>query len=215
DTVIVWIETHFLVFDREGQIVGADAAGGLPPRPVISARDVADCLGELATYGCRVLVLLDGVHEYKNAPKGWDSRIDEWARDLYRRNVIAFLASVQGPSRRLPPEGHGAFALAVLKSRDVRSQTRLMARPSDPATLDEFRDVVEQSVPRLTGLQQIARCYIPGTIHPRTAIFEPPNPSRDAPRLGQHEPSRPLQGPASTSEASRGTSTSGNETSMP
>ncbi len=174
DTVVVLVESHVLMEDGETMILGTDADAALPPRSAFPAVEVANALGELATYGCRVLVLLDGVHEAPNAPPSWKSRVDGWTRELYRRNVITFVASVQGASQRVLSEGHGAFAQALLDSRNVRSESRLRTGPEAPRTLDHFRDVVEQEVRRLTGRKQIARCYVPGTIHPQIAIFDPP-----------------------------------------
>jgi hypothetical protein len=56
----------------------------------------------------------------------------EWARSLYRKSGITFVASVHGPSQRVVTKGHGAFAQEVLDSVNVRGRTRLSA-PNAPA----------------------------------------------------------------------------------
>jgi hypothetical protein len=52
--------THVPAFAEGGLILGSDTEPGAPPRPAVCAAAVADCLGELAGYGCRVALLLDG-----------------------------------------------------------------------------------------------------------------------------------------------------------
>jgi len=175
DTLIVMVESHVLVCETRSLVLGTDAGGGDPPQNALPACELSDALGEIARYGVRVVVLIDGVHEHSEGSGRTDSRVGEWVRELYRKNVIAFPASIQGPSRRLASRSHGAFAEAILGSLDARSRVRLMATSGRPMDLDEFRDAVEQGVQRLTGLQQFARCYVPPTIPARGTIFEPPS----------------------------------------
>lgn len=174
DTVVVAIETHVLVLDGAPHALGADAAGGLPPRPTVPAADLVERLGALADYGARVLVLLDGVHDAPEGPTGRVSRIDELTRGLYRRNVLTFVASIQGPGSRLASEGRGTFAHAVLTHRDADARTRLVDDLDRPVTLAGFRDVVTRSVDRLSGSRQVARLYVPGTFPARLPLFAPP-----------------------------------------
>lgn len=174
DTLVVLVESHVLLFEKRSLVLGADAGGGEPPSHAVPVANLTDALGELARYGVRVLVLIDGVHEQADGSARPDSRVAEWARDLYKRNVIAFPASIQGPGRRLSSRSHGAFAEAIVNSLDARTRTRLPNTSGRPMDLDEFRDAVEQGVQRLTALQQFARCYIPPTLPARTTLFEPP-----------------------------------------
>ena len=114
DTVVLWLETHLLSFKGDDQLAMADSAGQLPFAPAMPVEPLLDILGQLTDYGCRVLVLLDTVHHQPGGPPGWKSQQASLARDLYRRNVTVFLASVQGPGLRLSTEGHGVFAQAIL-----------------------------------------------------------------------------------------------------
>ncbi len=174
DTLIVMVESHVLVRDQRSFVPGTDAGAGEPPRNAVPASELSDALGEIASYGARVLVLIDGVHEPPDGPGRPVSHVGEWARELYRKNVIAFPASIQGPGRRLASRSHGAFAEAILGSLDARGRVRLTGTSGRPMDLDEFRDAVEMGVQRLTGLQQFARCYVPPTIPAKGTIFEPP-----------------------------------------
>ena len=174
DTLIVLVESHVLLTDRHSLILGADAADGTPPANAVAGTALADSLGAIAGYGARVVVLIDGVHDRPSPPEGWESRVDLLAREFYRRNVVAFVASIQGPSRRLTSRSHGAFAEAILGSLDARNRVRLAGRRDGPMDLDSFRDAVETGVQRLTGLQQFARGYVPATLPPASPIFEPP-----------------------------------------
>jgi WD40 repeat protein len=179
DAAFVFIEGHFLRQGRGGRILGADATGGFPFGPSLDAGKVADVLGRLAASGCRVMVLIDGEHTFIAPRETWDARTNEWARDLIKRNVIVFVASTQGPSRRPQTIGHGIFAQAVLDSQNLGNRPRLDREPGRPMTLGEFRDVVENSVKRLSGPEpQFARCFFPEDgLDPATYLFGPPVPS--------------------------------------
>ena len=179
DSIFVLIESHLLGYDRTspGIILTTDSGHGKPPARPVPADQVAEVLGQLAEYGCKVLFLVDGVHEKRpEAPQSSRAMI-EWARSLYRKNVITFVASVHGPSQRVVTKGHGAFAQGILDSVNVRGLTRLSA-PNTSAispTLFDFQDAVAGLVLGLTNRQQHARCYIPETIPSQSAIFDPPS----------------------------------------
>jgi WD40 repeat protein len=177
DTVILMLEAHVLNLDEGDYLVPTDAGSGMPPSESISAAKVGERLGTLAEAGCRVLVLLDGVHEAKSPPSGWTSRASEWARDLYRKNVIIFIASIQGPSFRASAQAHGAFAQGILDARTARAGMRRVSRHDTPLTLDDFRAAVVRRVEQLTSRRQVAELYVPGTLPgSRITLFEPPAP---------------------------------------
>ena len=129
DSVFVVIESHLLSFGPEGTIAGAK--GSVP------ASRIADTLGQLADYGCKVMLLVDAWHE--GGPPSPSARrvLTEWARDLYRKNVITFVASSHGPSKRVDTRGHGAFAEGILSSLNVQGAARLT--PERPAKPDALR----------------------------------------------------------------------------
>ena len=179
DAVFVLIESHFVSFEPPGALLGSDARGR-PPGPAVSAAAIADCLGQLADYGCKVVLLVDLFHEQRPDPRQTDRGLIEWRRSLYRKNVITFVASIHGPSQRLFANTHGAFAQAILDVPNVRGQARLA--PAGPAaagdvgsiTLFDFQDTVARNVLSLTARQQHARCDVPDTISSKAPIFDPP-----------------------------------------
>jgi hypothetical protein len=169
DTAIVMLESHFLTSDKGRYIAGADVGSELPPAKGLSADALADLLAQTATRGCRVLVLVDVVHE--PAPKGWNSALQEWVRGLYRRGVIVFVASNHGPSQRYFPKAHGAFAQGILDAPSVRGQSRPWVDAQSSMTLDDFKLTVIDRVRELTSLKQQAACYLPETLSGRTTLF--------------------------------------------
>jgi hypothetical protein len=171
DAVFVVIESHFVGFEPPGALVPSDAKGQ-PPAPAVSAAALADVLGQLADYGCKVMLVVDPFHERRPDPRQTDRALVEWTRSLYRKNVITFVASIHGPSQRLTSRGHGAFAQGILDALNVRSQARLGA--TGPTSLFDFKDTVERNVLALTNRQQHARCYVPETIPSAAPIFDPP-----------------------------------------
>ena len=101
--------------------------------------------------------------------------LTEWARDLYRRNVITFVASSHGPSKRVNTRGHGAFAEGILSSLNVQGAARLIPDARRSLTLFDFQDRVERNVQALTGRRQHARCYIPEAIPSQSPLLDPPS----------------------------------------
>jgi WD40 repeat protein len=188
DSVFVIIESHFLGLDRKGPgvILATDSGQGAPSARRVPADRIAEILGQLAEYGCKVLLLVDGVHEKRPEAPQSPRALSEWARSLYRKNVITFVASVHGPSQRVGTRAHGAFAQGVLDSLNVQGRTRLIdpnASGDAPFTLFDFQDAVARDVLGLTNRQQHARCYIPETIPSQSPIFDPPS----------RRPSKPLR----------------------
>jgi hypothetical protein len=181
DSVMVLVESHFLSCERHGQLLASDSAPGLLKTPSVPADRFAEILGQLADYGCQVMLLVDALHENRPDPRQGNRAANEWARDLYRRNVITFVASIHGPSQRVLSEAHGAFAQGILDVLNVRAQARLQADPKAPLTLFGFRDAVARRVLDLTGRRQHARCFVPETIPSQLPVFDPP--LRRQPRL--------------------------------
>lgn len=170
DTLIVQLESHFVASGTEGYFVGSDAGPGAPPAGAIPSRLLADALVSATQTGCRVMLLVDAVHE--GAPSSWANGFKEWARDLFRRGVMTFIASNRGPSQRNQEAGHGAFALGVIEGPTARGQFRAFVDPSKAMTLDDFRDTVIRHVEENTRRKQHPFCYFPDTISPQALLFE-------------------------------------------
>ena len=175
DVVVLAIESHFVQVASRRLLAaaGPDAAGPAPAS--IDADDLADRLGELAALGCRVFVLVDGVHPIKQ--EGWDHEIKEWVRQLQARSqVAAFLASEHDPS--LTGEGHRAFAQGVLGALDLRSRARAARKAEGPMTLFDFQRTVIDSVLEQTGRKQRPQFYLPDSISIRTPFLDRARPGR-------------------------------------
>jgi hypothetical protein len=164
DLLIVIIKSHVIHVGSGYKLVAADGVS-MPPKPAVDADALARSLGAVAGRGCKVLVLLDGVH---TSNKVWDTDIIDWVRNLRdEQNVITFVASKSGPSQTIRTESHGAFALAILNS--VRPP--LFKR--GVYSLNDFRDVVIGHVLRLTKRQQQAGCYLPESISGQFSFIDP------------------------------------------
>ena len=172
DIVAVVIAAHVLEFDETSAIAAADtdAARAPAPAPTIAARDVSERLGELADYGCRVVVFLDGVHELPG--EALRSTIKPWVRDLQReRRVITFVASREGPGLSDALAQHGLFALGVMRA--FEQAVAAGKSPGQPYTLDEFGRAVRQMVLDLSGRQQEAFGYFPRGVSPESPFARP------------------------------------------
>ncbi len=158
DMAVVLIESHVLRFDGKTQIAVADSQG-VPPAPALSAETVAQKLGSIVRSGCKVVVVLDGVHE---GPVGraWDPDVVEWIRTLRNEHdVITIVASTRRPSRDYRPANHRVLAQAVFEStRAARPRSSDGLRV---LTLADFRKAVLDGVVRLTQGRGEAACYIP------------------------------------------------------
>jgi hypothetical protein len=170
DLLVVVIESHFLIVGSERKLVAADGVS-IPPTPAIAADELGKSLGALAAQGCKVLMLLDGVHTASS--KVWDTDISDWVRNLRdEQNVITFVASNSGPSQVVRKEGHGAFAQAILDSiKPPQVKEGLYS-------LNDFRDVVIDRVLKLTQRQQQAGCYLPESISGQFPLIDPQSPGR-------------------------------------
>jgi hypothetical protein len=147
DLPVVAIESHFINVRSERRMVAADGMN-IPPTPAIAADELGRNLGAVAPHGCKVLVLLDGVHT--TSSKVWDTDITDWVRNLRdEQNVIAFVASNSGPGYAVPDQGRRAFAQAILD------------------------DVVIDRVLKLDQRQQQADCYLPEPISGQFALIDP------------------------------------------
>jgi WD40 repeat protein len=170
DTAFVLIEGYFVATDQGRYLIGTDAGAGSPPARAFSADGVADVLTKIAAQGCRVVLLLDSIHD--PAPDGWNRPQQEWIRSLYRRGVITFVASNHGPSRRYFPKAHGAFVQGVLDAPGARGQARPWVDPNSAMTVDDFKVTVVERVKELTNLKQQAACYLPETFSARSPLFD-------------------------------------------
>jgi len=181
DSVFVMIDSHFLVTasDKEPILLAADSTpdslNNSENAVVVPTSLISGTLGQLADYGVTVMVLLDTLHDQGPALAKNQRGLIEWSRDLYKRNVIAFLSSIHGPGLSVASRGHGAFALGVLDSLNVQGQARLTSASNRPFTLHDFQDRVNRNVQAVTSRKQHARCYIPEAITSQTVIFDPPS----------------------------------------
>jgi hypothetical protein len=165
DLVVVVIESHFLNVASQRKLLAADGLK-VPPTPAVAADDLARNLGTLCANGCRVIVLVDGVHASTN--KDWDPDIGDWVRHLRDvERVITFVASNSGPSQAVQDQGHRAFAQAVLDA------VKASSGKDNTSTLNDFRDVVVERVLELTQRQQHAACYLPESINGQFKILNP------------------------------------------
>jgi WD40 repeat protein len=170
DTLLVLLESHFVSDGHAGAFVGTDAGPGAPPERAIAAAVLAGRLADVATRGCRVLLLVDAVHEA--GPPAWEAGFREWVRGVTKGGVVTFVASNRGPSRRYLPDPHGVFALGVLQAPTARGQSRPWLDPASAFTLDDFGDAVSRRVEELSSRRQRAVCYFPETISPQTPLFD-------------------------------------------
>ena len=172
DSVFVLIESHFLGFEESGGVLlVADAAGRLARSTLAPAERITETLGALADYGCKVMLLVDAVHEPRPHSQKGNRAMNEWARQLYQRNVLTFVASIHGPGLRHLT--HGVFAESILKSTNVQGNAPRGRHPGSAELFDQ--DTVARNILALSDRRQHARCYIPDTIPSQTPIFDPPS----------------------------------------
>ena len=166
------INSHVLEWEGASVIVTADTKLSAPPGPVVSGRDLSERLGELADYGCRVVVFLDGVHEL--AEGSFKSDVKGWVRDLQRnRRVITFVASKEGPSGASIREQRGYFALGLLNAFSASGASGVRKDRAAPYSLDLFRKAVAQQVLDLSNRRQEVGCYIPQAVSPASLFARP------------------------------------------
>ncbi|MGP0064271.1 MAG: WD40 repeat domain-containing protein [Isosphaeraceae bacterium] len=171
DIVAIVVASHLLASPEGVVIAAADTAGGVAPRPAFAASDLAEILGQLTDYGCRVVVFLDGVHKLDDRSK---SEIKPFVRDLQRRRgAIAFIASKEGPSGVDRTRGHGFFAQGVLQSFTGADLAGARKDRTAPYTLDQFRTALQNEVSNLSSRRQQAACYIPTRVPERTLFARP------------------------------------------
>ena len=172
DVVAVVIESHYLDVGSKPMIASTEAgAGDDPMPPAVAASDLATRLGELTRLGCRVVVMIDAVHDLKAAP-GWRNDIEGWIRRLQAESkVVVFLASDHGPSLALG-DGHRSFAEGVLTMLDARAAGR-PRDPSAPMTFFDAQRTIADTVFELTGRKQHTQCYLPEIVPPQAPFFDP------------------------------------------
>lgn len=174
DIVIVVIVAHVLEIEGTSVIAATDTNPGKKPvpNPVIPVREISERLGELADYGCRVVVLLDGVHELPN--DGFRSTIKPWVRDLQlERRVITFVASKEGPSSRDVTTERGLFAEGILNAFRGPGSVGAQKDATAAYTLEQFRRAVHKQVQELSGRIQEADVFIPLEVDPQTLFASP------------------------------------------
>lgn len=164
DLMVVIVESHVLTGRRETRIAASGSRAGAP-ETMIAADALAAQLGSVARRGCKVLVLVDGLHT--SAGPGWDPNLTEWARTLRNRETITtFLASSRPTIATYG--SNRVFTGAVLDSIARRSQAA-----SPLMTLAEFREVVQEAVSQFSARNQDAACFIPEGIDGRFPLLAP------------------------------------------
>jgi hypothetical protein len=168
DAVAVVLESHFFSHNAQPLIATAEPGDALVPGS-ISAADLAERLGELAGRGCRVVVLLDVIHELDASAWGNDLEFKDWIRQLQlRRNVATFVASAYGPSLPLngknpDPGRYRAFAEGVQNSIRASGSSGVR-KPAGAMTFFEFDQSVRHSVLENTRQKQRTGGYLPETM---------------------------------------------------
>jgi WD40 repeat protein len=171
DIVAVVLASHLLASKEGTLIVASDSQISEPPRPNVAARELADVLGQLTDYGCRVILFLDGVHPLEDP---FTSEIKPLVRELQqKRGVITFVASKEGPSDVDSTAKHGLFALGLLRVFQGADLAGARKDRTAPYTLDQFRTELRNTVLNLSERRQEAWCYIPPTLLPRTLFAKP------------------------------------------
>ncbi len=166
--VVLLVETHVLNFGSKVRLATADGHG-VPPDPALDAEVISDAVEQLARSGCRVLVMIDGIHT--GSAGHWDTDLTEWARDLRsRRGAVVAVASKQKPGLAAGAARNGAFATAVLDS--IKPGGRF-PRADQVRTLDQFRELVIAKVLESTRRRQHAEVYIPDTIAGGIPLIDP------------------------------------------
>lgn len=169
DLVVVVIESHVLNYGSEAMIA-ASTSRGFPPKDMVSAEAVAAALGTLARRGCKVVVLVDGVHIPPG--QGWDFDLDEWARTLRNREMVTtFLASKRRPGAIY--EDRRVFTKAVLDSIAAGGPRPQPGAAPTFLTLAQFRKVVLDGVEGLSSRRQEAACFLPDGIDARFPFLNP------------------------------------------
>jgi WD40 repeat protein len=171
DIVTVVIASHLVASPQGVLIAATDTVAGTPPRPALAASDLSELLGQLTDYGCRVVVLLDGVHKL-DAPQQteWKPFVRELQR---RRGVITFIASKEGPSGVDRTQEHGRFALGIMQAFQGADLAGARKDRNEPYTLDEFRAAFRNELFNLSERRQQGECYIPIQVPERTIFATP------------------------------------------
>jgi WD40 repeat protein len=171
DVVAVVIATHVLECDGTSVIATSDTQMTSPPAPTVSTREISDLLGQLADYGCRVVLFLDGVHKVEQPLL---SEIKPWVRELFlEKRVITFVASEEKPSGVDDVQQHGFFALGILRAFQGAGLAGAPENREALYTLDQFDKAVRDTVSKLSGREQDAACYIPMEVPERTLFARP------------------------------------------
>lgn len=170
DVVAVVIESHYLEFQSKRLLAVNEPGVGQEGPPSISATSLADILADLSRAGCRVILLIDAVHEVKSP--AWELDIDDWVRQLQRQSrAITFIAADHGPSLA-NGDGNRVFAKGILEVLTAKSAGRLR-KPGGMMSLFDFQRTVTDRVLQLTGRKQHPQCYLPDTISPQVPILDP------------------------------------------
>ena len=171
----VVVESHFLDFHSRRLLATTEPDLGEPEPPSISASDLSVRLGEFTKLGCRVVVLVDAVHEIKGA--AWDKEIQEWVRQLQTQaHAVTFIAADHGPSSP-NGNGHRVFAQGVLDVLKARSAGRLR-KPGGAMSLFDFERTVVDAVLQQTGRKQHAQLYLPDTLSYQVPFLDTSTPRR-------------------------------------
>jgi serine/threonine protein kinase len=162
DMLVVMIVSVCLATDQGLFIACADTRSGVRPVSALLAMRVSETMQRLTSVGCRVLLLLDVIHERPDGTLG--PIIDEkkeWVLDLVKKKgAIVIDGSDQGPSGVDNTREHGLFALGIL---DVFQGLSRHSVPEGQLSLEGFQKALVEGISDVSGRTQFARCYIPET----------------------------------------------------
>ncbi len=170
DLVLVAIETHLIRSGKGRVLFGADTPRAALPADGLDADALAEVLGRIAKYKCRVVVFLDGAD--KSTPTLGEPDVNEFVRFLRdEQGVITFVASDQGPSDEFSVKDGRAFALAIQSA--IVPSGRPRTKPGAPLSLNEVDALIKENVLEMTGRKQRAGCYLPETLSGRFPFLDP------------------------------------------
>ncbi len=177
DTVVMFLESHFLRFgaaSAEG-FAGADLTSPPSPKATIPAAKLAHVLGRLRTEArCQVVLMIDAIHDGAS-PQLQTRPFDDWVRELtFRKGVITVIASKDLPSLR--GNDLGLFAWGLTQIDQPRNRQRFLGirRPEVPLTLDELGRALSGVVGEESNSEQAVGYYIPASLSHRTPFLAPP-----------------------------------------
>ena len=166
DLAVVLIESHVLNLGSATSVIASDTQAN-PIQGGIPAEAISTALESLVSRGCKVLVVLDGVHPTQAKDVGGQADVVEWVRQLRNQHyVITAVASTRGPVE-IKGAGNRPLAQAILDAPQ-KAPRRPTKTPNDDRaliTLADLRQAVVERVQALTAQRGEPQFYIPTGIN--------------------------------------------------